>query len=206
MRITLEFHAHVERVGLHLLRNQADLIIPFVTERVFRIFMCLEVFVLFQIQPILFLILLVSIIYKVVDLSILTFVAIMVFKLCELVFVISPESSVDLIKPLQVCRRHWDLAPNPSKSSSECVLSFLRLVHQYIKFFVLFYYLLYWSQLSLLFLLLLLILVFIFAWDFEALVLELVMFDEFVGATIICISLVKNILANFIEILLNIQI
>ena len=71
--------------------------------------MCLEVFVLFQIQPILFLILLVSnmgIIYKVVELSILTFVAIMVFQLCELVFVISPESSVDLIKPLQVCRRH----------------------------------------------------------------------------------------------------
>ena len=40
VRITLEFHAHMEWVGLHLLRNQADLIIPFVTERVFRIFMC----------------------------------------------------------------------------------------------------------------------------------------------------------------------
>ena len=130
----------------------------------------------------------------------------MVFKLCELVFVISPEPSIDLIKSLQVCRCHWDLAPDASKSGSERILSFFRLVEQYVKLFILFYYLLDWSQLSLLFLLLLLILVFIFSWYFEAFVLELVMFDEFVGTTIVCISLVQDILANFIEILLNIQI
>lgn len=53
---------------------------------------------------------------------------------------------------------------------------------------------------------LLLFVIFILAGNFEALVFELVMFDEFICATVICISLVKDVLTDFIKILLDIQI
>ena len=115
VRIALELHANVERVGLHLLRNQAYLVVPLVTKWVLRILMSLNAFVLFQVQPFFVFILLVStIIYKVIELSVLT--SVMVFQLCELVFVISPESSVDFIKPLQVGRSHSNFASDTSKS------------------------------------------------------------------------------------------